>query len=255
MSILYKKAQISVFIIVSILIIASVTAFLFLRKDILPKTGGGEETNPKVFLESCIEDDLKNAIDLMSQQGGYIENPLYKEFDSKKISYLCFNQNYYKPCVNQEPLLIQHLKEEIEQNISQSVQNCFDELTTSLERKSYTIDAIYRGFDIELKSKKIFLNINAKLTLTKSGETSSIEDFKIIIPSRIYDLAILVQEIVSQEAEYCNFEHLGYMLLHSNMDIFRRKLGEGTTIYGITDKKTKEDFWFAVRSCAIAPGV
>ncbi|MFQ5531296.1 MAG: hypothetical protein ACE5ES_01630 [Candidatus Nanoarchaeia archaeon] len=250
---LNKRAQVTVFIIIVILLIASIVLFLFFKQGLIPGVPTSGETNPRVFLSSCIEDNVKDTIKLISEQGGYISNDLNKSFDDKQISYLCYNKNQYFPCVNQEPLLIQHLKEEIHEEISEEVETCFTDLTLSLESQNYIVDARYRGFEVDLLPRKAIVDIKGMLTLTRSEETTTQEDFKLTISSKIYDLAVITQEIVSQEAEYCNFEHLGYMLLHSDIDIFRRQLGDQTIIYGITDKKSQEGFWFAVRSCAL-PG-
>ena len=92
------------------------------------------------------------------------------------------------------------------------------------------------------------------MTLTKTGETTKEENFKVVIPSRIYDLAIVSQEIVSQEAKFCNFETVGFMLLYPDFKIERFTTGDLNKIYTITHKKTREKFKFAVRGCVIPPG-
>ena len=70
-----------------------------------------------------------------------------------------------------------------------------------------------------------------------------------------YDLAVISQEIVSQEAESCNFEILGFMLLNPEFEADRFRTGDSTTIYTIKHKGSEEWFRFAVRSCVIPPGV
>jgi len=259
-----KRAQVTIFIIVGLLIVSAIVLFFLYKQNTLPGISGGKETNPHVFLQSCIEEKVQEGVDIMLSQGGYINNPLNKTFrfeyetEFSDISYLCYNQNYYNPCINQEPLLIQHLKKEIKNYISDDVDDCWNELESILiEKEGYLVSARYRGgdFDIDLVPGDVVIDINGELTLTKSEETTTRKDFKIFVPTKMYDLALVVQEIVSQEGRFCNFDHLGYMLIYSKFDINKFRTGKSTIIYTVQDKSTQEKYKFAVRSCVIPPGI
>src|SRR3989339_390280 len=100
-----KRGQVTIFLIIGIVLLAVVVIFFFLNKqDIL---------NP----------NLKKTYDLEDGLG------------KKNISILCYNQNFYTPCINQEPMLVNHVRDEIEKNISQDVKQCFDDLVISLNKK------------------------------------------------------------------------------------------------------------------------
>jgi len=256
-----RKSQTTIFIIVGIMLVSMIILILFFVKKEVPGLGDGKEINPNVFLETCIEDKVKESVKIISSQGGYISNLLHKTFkfeneeDFTNISYLCYTQNYYIPCVNQEPVLINHLKDEIKDYILEDVKNCFDDLASNLEKQKYVVDAIYRGFEIELMPKKISVKIDAELTLTKTGESSKKKDFEVIIPSKFYGIAIVVQEIISQEARFCSFEQLGFMLIYTDFNIDKFRTGDSTIIYTVQHKDSKEKFRFAIRGCVIPPGI
>ncbi|MBR9701652.1 hypothetical protein GOV13_01895 [Candidatus Pacearchaeota archaeon] len=256
-----KKGQVSVFIIAGIAIVGIILMFLFFKIGVIQDTGQGKDIEPNSFLSSCLEDKIKETTEILSSQGGSIGNPLNKTFQfsderaPSDISYLCYTQNYYETCVNQEPVLIGHLKKEIKDYISEDVKNCFDELVFSLEKKGHVVDAMYKGFDIKLMPKKIIVEGYSELVLTKSGETTKQEDFKVSVTSKFYDLAVVVQEITSQEARFCNFENLGFMLFYLQFDIDKFKTGDSTTIYTVGDRDSKEEFKFAIRGCVIPPGI
>ena len=255
-----KRGQVTIFIIVFVLIIASIILFFLLKEGILPDIGGKPEENPSSFLGVCLEKKVIENSEIISSQGGYLENSLNKTFrfaDEKvftDISYLCYNQNYYSPCVNQEPMLISHLKKELGKGIQKNVDGCFDELTLNLDRRGYVVDATYNGFKLDFGKNKIIIDIDGKIVLTKSGKTTSQENLEVAIPSRFYDLSLVVQEIVSQEARFCNFENLGFMVFYPEFNIERFRTGDGTTIYTVQHKESKEKFKFAVRGCVIPPG-
>jgi len=254
------KGQVTIFIIAGIVVIAVIGLFLFFRQDLIPRTGEKIEENPGSFLEICIEDKLIEGVELISSRGGYLENSLNRTFkfsDEKEftdISYLCYNKNNYLPCINQEPVLIQHLKAEVKDYVLEDVRKCFDNLVSSLDRRGYVVGATYKDFEVEFATKKIIINIDGEIVLTKSGETTKQENLEMIVPTRFYDLAIVVQEIVSQEARFCNFENLGFMAFYPKFNIERFKTGDSTTIYIVQHKDTREEFKFAVRGCVIPPG-
>ena len=255
-----SKAQVTVFIILAIFIVAAI-ALLFIFKNDLPiSTGGKPAQNPDAFFETCIQEKIKDTADLISIQGGYAKPELFFDFkfedeESQKISYLCYNQNYYLPCINQEPMLLEHLKDELYREIKFDMKNCFDDLSKALSKKGYSVDATYNDFEITLAPKKIIVDIFGQFILTKSGETTTQKDFRVIVPTHFYDNAVVAQEIISQEARFCSFDQTGFMLLNPEFNINKFRTSDSTTIYTIENRDSKEKFRFAVRSCVIPPGI
>ena len=256
-----EKGQVTIFIIIAIVIVGVFLLFFLFLKGIVPVPGGGKpEENPSNYLQNCIEPKVTEAVGLLSSQGGNINPELSLSFkfnsdkEAKEISYLCYNQNYYLPCINQEPMLIQHLKSEIKTYIKKDVEDCLSSLKKSLENKGYAVDLSYRDFSVELVPEKVLIIIDSKMSFSKSGESSIIDGFKFSVASRFYDIAVVSQEIISQEARFCNFEQLGYMLLYPEFNIDKFRTGESTTIYTVEYRESREKFRFAVRSCVIPPG-
>ena len=99
---------------------------------------------------------------------------------------------------------------------------------------------------------KIIINYDAEVVVTR-GQTNTYADLRSSYNSHFYDLAIVAQEIVRQEAEFCNFETVGFMQLYPEFKIQRFRTGQGDTVYTITHKSSQEVFRFAVRACVIPP--
>ena len=254
------RGQVSIFIIVGIAIIAMVVLLFFYKSGMLPVIGSGKEVNPNAFLQSCVEGKVRESVDLILLQGGYAENQLHLKFkfnneNYQNISYLCYTENYYVQCINQEPMLIKHLEDEIKNYIKEDIENCFESFVSELEKQDYSVDSFYNGFDVELSSKQANLNIDGEVSYTKTEETLRHEEFAVSIPTRLYELAIVSQEISSQEAKFCNFDYHGFMLLYPEFDIEKFRTGDSTTLYRIKDKKSNERMQFAVKSCVIPPGI
>lgn len=265
-----KKGQVTIFIIVGILIVVGVALFFVIRTGIIPTSSGGvAETNPNSYLEGCLEEKVHDAVNLISHQGGYAEPNLKLNFWFKETSpleeydkgepapidlaYLCYNQNNYYPCVNQWEMPFEISKNELSDQISEEVRNCFYEMTESLETRGYTVVGTYRDFDLDMTTNKIIINVDGEVILTKADEQTKQEDFKVIIPSRFYDLINMARIILNQEANYCSAQTLGLMLLHPQFDIDVFKTGDSDTIFTIQHKDSKEWFRFAIRGCVIPP--
>lgn len=255
-----NKAQVTIFVIIGIILIATIVLFLALEKDVIvPETGGKPETNIRSVFESCLEDKIKETVKIITEQGGYLNNTLNISFkfngetQIRNISYLCTTIKVYFPCINQEPMLMNHLKEEIERDISTQVKICFDEMASNLENQGETVEANYNGFEVEIIPRRINVKVDGEITSTKSGQTTTQRNITGIFQSRLYEIANVVQEITAQEANYCNFELLGFMLFYPEFEIDKVTANQFTSIYTVKHKKGIERFIFAIRSCALPP--
>jgi hypothetical protein len=252
-----KKAQVTIFIIIGILIIAIILLFFLLRGKVTPTIPTTEESNPKAFLETCLKDKVRDSIEELSLQGGSKNPELYKEFRfinestvSRKIAYLCYTSNYFVPCNTQRPFLIKHFTEELETLLRPEIRSCFDDLTNSLYKDGYTVNVRDRGQNVSLSGSGVVIKMNKDLTLTKNNQTNKFSYFKIEFASQIQDLLFTADEIATQQSNYCGFNEMRYMISHPKLSIPPPiTLGDGTKIYSLQHRKTKERFKFAIRGC------
>ena len=243
----------TIFIIVGIVIIAGLLIFFSLMGWLNPEKLNNKNRDPYGFFEECIKENLIKNSNIIGLQGGYLFPGLSEKFEFEEegkinMSYLCYTRNYFTPCINQEPMLIEHLRIQLKKAIKEKVEGCFNEFKATLS-EDYETEAEYYGYDLDLKPGKINLDINGKIIYNKGEETYSYENISFGIVSKFYDLGIVAQEIVSKEARFCSFEIGGYMLLYPEFDIDKTRTGDGKTIYKIKDKITGEKFIFAIRGC------
>ncbi len=254
-----KKGQVTVFIIIAVIVVSILVSFFLFRGAILPQLGEKPEKNPNAFLESCMEEEVTNTIKTLYRQGGYMKNPLNKSFKFEgetlpaDISYLCYTPSDYRTCTPQEAKLIKHLEEEIHDEILEEMNNCFEDLKSSLERGGYDVEASYRGFEVDLIKRNIVIPIDTELSITKSGETTKHESFKIIYPSRIYELAFMVQEIINSEATTGEFSHYS-IFFYPDFDINKYRTADSSVIYSVQYKEDVDKFRFAVRGGVMSSG-
>ena len=256
-----KRGQVTIFVIAAIIIVALILMFLFLKTTPKPDITEKPEVNINNYLEICLDEKMRETINLILSQGGYVEPKFAFDFKFenepvKKISYLCYIENYYLPCINQEPVLLNKINNEIRKNIEEDVWGCFDSFTRDLSNQGYTVtvNSVGRKFNISLVPNRIVIDIYNDLTLTRQNETTRHKEFKTTFTTNLYDLAVVAQEIVSQESVYCNFNALGFMIYYRDFDIDKYRTGDSKIIYTIKHKNTNEKFRFAVRTCVIPPG-
>jgi len=246
-----KLSQVTIFIIIAVLIVLIALLIFFLWRP--PSTTTITE-NPQFYIESCVKESAEEAIDILSRQGGDIKPELSLGFMGENLTYLCYYHGNYKSCVNQRPMLIEHLQDEISEYVEGNVSECFSSLKAELEDKGYTVSVAGMNVETELQPERVVVNVDRKLVISRRDETRTFEKFDSQAASPLYELAEIAMEIVNQEAEFCNFENLGFMITYPRYDI-RKDSFEGSLIYTITDLETQHSFKFAVRTCVMPAGL
>ncbi|MFH1608059.1 MAG: hypothetical protein ABIA78_02905 [archaeon] len=247
-----KRGQVSIFIIIAIIVVV-LGIIIYL---VYPRIGidiGDETQNPSAFLQSCLEDEISTAVETLSLQGGSLEPEHYVLYDDEKIEYLCFTEEYYKPCIVQQPLLKKHIEDEIKSEIKAEVNGCLDSMKESYEKKGYDVGLIKGDFVIELLPKRIVTTLDSTLTLTKGGsETHDL--FRVVLNNNLYELVSITDSIISWETRYGDAETTLYMNYYHDLKVEKKKQTDGTTIYVLTDLNNEKVFQFASRSVAWPPG-
>jgi hypothetical protein len=246
-----KRAQVTIFVIAAIVIIALVALIFLLRIEKIPFIPGKTETNPRAFMDNCIEEQMRENINKVLSQGGFIEPQNYKMFSDTKVAYLCYHRGSFEPCINQHPMFLTEISSELKNSISLVIEECFDEFKSSLEKQGYEVGL---GESIEsevsLSTGSVYLDIIRDITVTKSGESVNYKDMRLTYLSSLYELAGIANQIANGEAKYCHFEFIGYTNLYPEYLILVKTMSDSTKIYSIISKKTEEQMNIAIRGCA-----
>jgi len=257
-----NRGQLTIFIVVGLILISGVALFFLLRTKATSQIGGTTETNANAFLSSCIEQKTKEAVNELSIRGGYLNSTLNIDFMFTKekvyrnITYLCYTQNNFRPCVVQKPMVFLDMQNGIKNYISSDMESCFNAMVDNFKSQGFTVgeNSKLNSFDVVFGPKKITIQTDSQVTLTKTDETTTQKNFQVILPSRIYEIMTVVQEVVNQEAMFCHFEDSGFTVAYPEFSIDKFDKESGVKIYTIENKVSKERFRFAVRSCSILTG-
>lgn len=247
-----KRSQVTMFVIFALMIVVIlVMLFLFLRRA---PTIVIDTQNPKAYIDSCVNDFTNEAVNILNSHGGDILVNGGAMFLGENISYLCYNENYYQPCVMQRPMLVEHVETEIKNYIDPKMENCFNSLKNEIEGRGFDIDMGEMDLEVELRSGVIEININRDFKMSRGDKVTEFKKFDSGIQNPLYDLLKVAMEIANQEAEYCNFDILGYMIFYPEFNLDKYRPGDSDIIYSIKDVRSKQELKIAIRSCALPPG-
>jgi len=245
-----KRGQVTVFIIIAVIIVALAAVVYFVYPKIRATT---TTTSPSDYIQQCIEKDLEENIQKIAMQGGSFNPQNYHSYNDEKIEYICYINEYYKPCIMQHPFLKQYIEDEIQNSIQEKTKSCFDDLEQNYRNQGYEVNLNRQNYSIELLPNKIVSKFNYDLTLTK-GSSNNYKNFMVAIDNNLFELAAIAESIVKSEAQYGDSEITEYMTYYPWLKVEKRLRDDGTKIYILTDRDTKDQFEFAIRSVVWPPG-
>lgn len=252
-----KRSQITIFAIVGLVLMVGIILFFVFRLEKIPTIIKGFEENPQKYLESCLEKKIEEGINILERQGGEINPKLYKLFkfeedrDYANISFLCYTSKYYVPCYNQRPLLISFIEGELEIYLKEEKNKCLNSWKEGMEKRGYSVVIEDSEFKVELAPEQVKLILNGSFEYEIKEEVIEYSELIFTKRTKLYNLAIIAYEIVSQESEYCTFNTLGYSITYPDIKVSRFRTSDLINLYTIEDEKTQEKFRFAVRGCVL----
>jgi len=244
-----QSGQVTIFIIIGIIIVAAALLIYSFYPQIQSSLGGVQEQNPQSYIQSCVENDLKNTVNQISNQGGSF-NPTdnYVLYNDIKIEFLCYTGEYYRPCIIQQPMLKEHIESEIKNVMDSKVDACFTSLKNSYEGRGYTVTLQSGVKNFELLPSRVVATLNYSLTLTKGTDVEKYNSFIISLNNNLYELSSIATSILNWESLYGDAETTTYMTYYHDLKVEKKFGADGAKIYILTNRNTGNKFQFAVRS-------
>jgi len=246
-----RRGQITIFIIIALIIIVIIAMLFLVLKT--PTSEKVDEENPQAFIESCARGATEEALELLMPQGGFIEPLNYKLHQNEKINYLCYTNEYYQTCSTQTPMFVEHIEKEIKDYIEPRVVSCFKVLESRFESR-YDVKTSDMNLNVDLESKQVVIDIKKGFEMTRGDNVRTFNNFRTIIVNPIYEFARLSLKISSEESKSCDFDYVNYVMLYPEIDIRKFVTGDAVRIYTLKEKKSNQEFKFALRNCILPPG-
>lgn len=244
-----KRAQVTIFIIIAIIIVAAVIFLLWNRITVffVPFS------SPKEYIADCVSESVPRILNNLTEHGGSLnpENSLL--YQDEERGYLCYTNQYYDRCTMQIGLLKDYVENNLKKEIKPKVDKCLNDFKEEMERRGYEVSILGRDFDVSIELKRVKIIINSQISLSKEDRTS-FKNLEISTSSNVYTLLMIATSILNWEARYGDSDALTYMLYYPNLKVEKILLGDGSKIYILSDRENKERFVFATRSVAWHPG-
>ncbi len=215
-----KKAQVTIFIIIAILLVASVIWYLLLMERI--NLGGmPKELLPAYeYFLSCIEDETKLASSVMGSQAGYLELPDFERGSdympfSSQLDFLGFSVPYWyyvsgNGIAREQIPSKEKMKVQLENHLKEKLKEC-DFL--SFEAQGFVIEKEEPKVNAEIKERKIEVSIEMPLTISFANVTARQTIHKVSVDSRLGKFYALAKKIYEKEDESLFLENYGVDVL------------------------------------------
>jgi hypothetical protein len=221
-NLMFKRGQVTIFIIIAIFIIAAVAAFLIYRNSLPAISQIPLEFQPayNTFL-SCIEDNALTGISILESQGGYISLP---EFEAGS-SYMPFSSQlnflgnpipywYYVSGNNIEKEQVptqSDMETQLAQFIDERIGNCD---FSSYANSDFQIQIGTPTAKVSINQNKVAIALNMNLNMNKGNQSVFVKNHKAEVNSELGNL-------YSSAKTVYNYEQTSLFLENYTIDVLR----------------------------------
>ncbi len=217
------SGQVTIFIILGIILFFTIAVIFYLQyafREEAPVSFEVSEEPVTRFVQSCLLDVAKEALQRAALQGGYLYLDELSEEDKEVLELLPFNSDvlllagkqqlpywYYQkndgidrvaiPELEMQAIGDNSIQDQFERYITEHLPVCFDDFA-SLEETG--IDIAYAGelfISTTIRDESIEVDASLPLTITQDGTETTQEEFVVIVPTpfkQLYDLARVIAE-------------------------------------------------------------
>jgi len=250
-----KRAQLTLFIVLALVIVAAVILTFFIIKTIQLRIG--EPIDPNVYMHQCVAESLQRNEEFLISENLY-SNKTFNSivYRGEIVPYLCSVSQYYSPCVNQQPMLLAYVERSLGDLVKPDAEKCLSSLFKMLKKRGYNINEI-EGMNISISIKKgrVDAEIKKKFTASTENEAKTYENFASGIASPLYNLIDTTRSIINYESETCEFNYLAWMFYYRDVSISKFVASDGSKVYTLVDKTTGKSIKFAVKTCLFPAGI
>ena len=220
-----KKAQVTIFIVLGILIIVTIMFLLYVLGIFTSFSLGRNIEDELVAINSHISTCLKEVADQQSiqlaKQAGILKSLElgYRYFNDTEINYLCYNIPG-KPYCRNRLLLKQDVESNLVSGINSLLAACIN--LEEFESSSYSIQkADTWQISADIGDESIRIKMIYPIKLISSNIQLSNEEYNIKLDYPLGSLLKVTNSILAEESSISDFDPLPYMLLHPEYKIIK----------------------------------
>jgi len=185
-----KKAQVSVFVIVAILILSVMGVYFLVKENVLDlgTLSVSSEVKPIYsFVEDCVEKTAKGAVYQISDTGGYFVLPDLST--ENNIAYYMYEGGNYMPSK-------ERVEEELSTYMNEMLFFCTKNFVyfSDFEVEQSAVESV-----VKIEEDSVVFDVEYDLDISKGGKTYSFKDFDVEVPVRLGVVYDVIDEIMVEQ--------------------------------------------------------
>jgi len=203
-----KKAQVAIFVIIGILIIAAVVIY-FLVRDRVGSSSVPKELEPAYndFL-NCLEDEATIGIGILGASGGYIDKPAFEPGSgymplSSQLDFLGTSVPYWyyisgNNIQEEQVPSLSSMQEQLENYIEEQISECN---LQNVYNSGFELDFDFdnAASDVKISKDLVEVNLNLNLGITKGEDSVIVKTHRVEINSKLGEFYDYAKKIYNKE--------------------------------------------------------
>lgn len=237
-----KRGQVTLFIILGVVIFASIFAFVFWIK---PTMSSSKTTN--LNFDSCVENVINEAIVNLAVTSGFTNPGVSVLYKNQEIPYLIYTEGNAEVGITQVPFPKQQFEDELNTYTFDSIQTCYKNSVKRLQESGYDIKSGDIESNVLILPEFVQVMIDAPTTI----ENQQFEQIIINVDSDIYGILEMAYKIMDESLDDSDYNpvDISYLMrLYPDYKISSVYNADSTQIYTIKDSTSTINYKFAIRS-------
>jgi len=214
-----KRGQVTIFVIIAIIIVVGIAVFIIARTGVIKPAVSAEEAQKIVasqvqpvqdLVETCIAEISADYFGRVGEHAGF-----YSYISLQKIDYdgdkIIVAYKDSRGFVNMLPSLAT-ISNEFEHFLRiegyQKIDNCTQDFRQFKKIVDVKQDISLRNSIVHYPNKYVSISMTWPITISKGGATTTIQDYKALLPIPIDDLLSVSNDIVTYETRSIPFENV-----------------------------------------------
>ena len=219
-----KRAQVTTFIVLGIVILAVAGLFVYLRSIDFGSSPERIIENRRASIESriqdCINEQAPIILDRIGKQGGSLFPPKSVLFNGHRVSYLCYNIDGSDKCSNRI-LTLRFIEDQISNHLEERLRSCvnirdFRSSSLSLEDANLEVSTT-----IGKENTLIIVDYPIRLSRDAASITLPVQTSSLNIP--LGRLVLTANAVIESESQVGDFDPLFYSLVHNLVRIEKHR--------------------------------
>lgn len=219
-----KRAQVTTFVIIGIVILAVLGLFLYARSIGLGVSPESFISSKKTAIESrideCTREHAARVLDIIGKQGGTLTPLKALQFNGNRVSYLCYNIPGSDNCVNRV-LTLRDIENQVSSYLENNLINCIN--IDSFKSSSYSLQPGNLEVSTTIGQNNVLVIVDYPITLSRDNARLTVSRFSSTVSIPLGRLYLTAIDIIDSEAQVGEFDPLPYMLVHNLIRIEKQR--------------------------------